>query len=45
LTVDAEATATVQELHLVALHLLCEAFDAQLGQCMPAPLRLMEERP
>jgi D-sedoheptulose 7-phosphate isomerase len=25
--VEAESTATVQEMHLVALHLLCEAFD------------------
>lgn len=27
LCIDAEATATVQEAHLVAVHLLCEAFD------------------
>ncbi|MFI5956204.1 SIS domain-containing protein [Cryptosporangium sp. NPDC051539] len=27
LCVDADATATVQEVHLVALHLLCAAFD------------------
>lgn len=26
-TVDAESTATVQEVHLVLLHLICEAFD------------------
>lgn len=34
LCVDAHSTATVQEAHLVALHLLCEAFDAAL----PRPL-------
>ena len=27
LSVDATATATVQELHLVAVHLVCAAFD------------------
>ncbi len=31
LCVNAEHTATVQETHLVALHLLCEAFDAALA--------------
>jgi D-sedoheptulose 7-phosphate isomerase len=30
LCVDAERAATVQESHLVALHLLCEAFDSAL---------------
>lgn len=30
LAVDAPLTATVQELHLVALHLMCEALDAAL---------------
>jgi phosphoheptose isomerase len=30
LAVDAPTTATVQELHLVALHLLCAALDANL---------------
>jgi type III pantothenate kinase len=28
ITIDSESPATVQELHLVALHMLCEAFDA-----------------
>jgi len=37
LCVETEATATVQEVHLVAVHLLCEALDAALG--VPAPLR------
>jgi D-sedoheptulose 7-phosphate isomerase len=31
LCVDARFTATVQELHLVALHMLCAAFDRELG--------------
>lgn len=31
LCVDAPATATVQEAHLVALHLVCEVFDAATG--------------
>ena len=30
-TVDAPFTATVQELHLVALHILCGALDRELG--------------
>jgi D-sedoheptulose 7-phosphate isomerase len=31
LAVDAPFTATVQELHLVALHIICAALDAELG--------------
>jgi D-sedoheptulose 7-phosphate isomerase len=31
LTVEAEFTATVQELHLVALHILCAGLDSALG--------------
>ena len=31
LSVDAAFTATVQELHLVALHILCASFDRELG--------------
>jgi D-sedoheptulose 7-phosphate isomerase len=31
LCVDARYTATVQELHLVALHMLCAGFDEKLG--------------
>jgi len=31
LTVDAEFTATVQELHLVAVHILCAGLDRALG--------------
>ncbi|MGY1584149.1 D-sedoheptulose-7-phosphate isomerase [Streptomyces sp. MN13] len=37
LCIDADTTATVQETHLVAVHLLCEGFDAALGT--PAPVR------
>ncbi|QMV24124.1 SIS domain-containing protein [Streptomyces sp. SCUT-3] len=36
LCIDAPATATVQEAHLVALHLLCEAFDAAVAGRDPA---------
>ncbi|MGA5699313.1 D-sedoheptulose-7-phosphate isomerase [Peterkaempfera bronchialis] len=32
LAIDAPAPATVQEMHLVALHLLCEAFDTALAR-------------
>jgi D-sedoheptulose 7-phosphate isomerase len=32
LCVNAPATATVQEVHLVALHMICEAFDARLDE-------------
>jgi len=31
LSVDTPETSTVQELHLVAIHLLCAAMDASLG--------------
>ncbi|MGK5545946.1 D-sedoheptulose-7-phosphate isomerase [Streptomyces sp. URMC 127] len=40
LCIEAETTATVQEAHLVALHLLCESFDAATG---PQPLPVAEE--
>jgi phosphoheptose isomerase len=33
LAVDADSTATVQEVHLVALHLICAALDVALGVC------------
>ena len=33
LAVDAPSTATVQEVHLVALHLVCAALDVALGVC------------
>ncbi|SFF59124.1 D-sedoheptulose 7-phosphate isomerase [Actinacidiphila alni] len=31
LSVSAPATATVQEIHLVAVHMICEAFDERAG--------------
>jgi D-sedoheptulose 7-phosphate isomerase len=36
--VDAATTATVQEVHQVAVHLLCEAFDSAIG--VERPMRL-----
>jgi D-sedoheptulose 7-phosphate isomerase len=36
LSIDSGSTATVQEAHLVALHMLCEAFDAVTSA--PAPV-------
>ena len=36
LCVDAPATATVQEVHQVALHLMCAAIDLQVGAARPA---------
>jgi D-sedoheptulose 7-phosphate isomerase len=38
LCVEATDTATVQEVHLVAVHVLCEAFDAALPVPTPAEL-------
>lgn len=32
LSIECTDTATVQELHLVAAHIVCEAFDAAVGQ-------------
>jgi D-sedoheptulose 7-phosphate isomerase len=39
---DAAATATVQEVHQVVVHLLCAAFDCEVG-ASPAALRPAEE--
>jgi D-sedoheptulose 7-phosphate isomerase len=36
LTVDGPSTATVQEVHLVGLHLVCAALDVALGVCPEA---------
>ncbi|MFI7500817.1 SIS domain-containing protein [Streptomyces sp. NPDC049687] len=36
LCVDAATAATVQELHLVAVHMLCESFDAAVGRLRPS---------
>ncbi|NGO11783.1 SIS domain-containing protein [Streptomyces sp. HC44] len=41
LCIDADGTATVQEAHLVAVHLLCECFDAALA---PAPSTVAAHR-
>jgi phosphoheptose isomerase len=40
LTVDAAATATVQEVHQVAVHLVCAAVDVTLGVADPYPVAL-----
>lgn len=45
LCVDAARTATVQEAHLVALHLLCEAFDAALLRDAAVPAAERPEPP
>jgi D-sedoheptulose 7-phosphate isomerase len=39
LCVDSPWTATVQELHLVALHVLCAAFDHALAISRPLHVR------
>lgn len=39
LCVDSPWTATVQELHLVALHMLCAAFDHALARSRPLHVR------
>lgn len=41
LVIDCPETSTVQELHLVAVHLVCEAFDAAIGEdAQPRLLRV-----
>jgi D-sedoheptulose 7-phosphate isomerase len=37
LCIASSSTATIQEAHLVALHLLCEAFDEATGCARPVP--------
>ncbi|MEV8087787.1 D-sedoheptulose-7-phosphate isomerase [Streptomyces nigra] len=44
LCVDAATSATVQELHLVAVHMLCEAFDEAVERRATARRRQAEER-
>jgi D-sedoheptulose 7-phosphate isomerase len=39
---DAPATATVQEVHQIVVHLLCAAFDREVG-VSPAALRPADE--
>jgi D-sedoheptulose 7-phosphate isomerase len=41
LCVDAPHTATIQEIHLIAIHMLCEAVDAALGAHETGELRVM----
>jgi D-sedoheptulose 7-phosphate isomerase len=41
LCVDAPQTATIQEIHLIAIHMLCEAVDAALGEHERGELRLV----
>ena len=44
LCVDAATSATVQELHLVAVHMLCEAFDEAVERRATARRRQAEQR-
>ncbi|MGW1428643.1 D-sedoheptulose-7-phosphate isomerase [Streptomyces sp. NPDC002431] len=37
LCVEADTSATVQELHLVAVHMICEAFDREIAAATAAP--------
>ena len=37
LAVDAAATATIQEIHQIVVHLLCAQVDCELGIASPAP--------
>jgi D-sedoheptulose 7-phosphate isomerase len=41
LCVDAPQTATIQEIHLIAIHMLCEALDAALRTHEKGELRLV----
>jgi phosphoheptose isomerase len=43
LAVDGSSTATVQELHLVALHVVCAALDVALGVCPETRLDLRQQ--
>ncbi|KAB2976537.1 MULTISPECIES: D-sedoheptulose-7-phosphate isomerase [unclassified Streptomyces] len=44
LCIDAATSATVQELHLVAVHMLCEAFDEAVERRAAARRRQAEQR-
>jgi D-sedoheptulose 7-phosphate isomerase len=44
LCIEAESTATVQEAHLVAVHLLCEGFDLALAAPSPTAARAAASR-
>jgi len=41
LCVDSPHTATIQEIHLITIHMLCEALDAELGTGRDGELRLI----
>lgn len=41
--VDSEHTSTIQEVHLVALHMLCAQLDCSLGVSAPARLQASRE--
>jgi D-sedoheptulose 7-phosphate isomerase len=43
LAIDAPTAATVQELHLVAIHVLCAAFDSRERELRGAPARQVRE--
>ncbi|MEU2554424.1 SIS domain-containing protein [Streptomyces sp. NPDC013313] len=45
LCVDAPVAATVQELHLVAVHMLCESFDQAVGSGEPAATARAADHP
>lgn len=45
LTVEAPSSATVQELHLVAVHLICAALDVRLGASDPYPAAATDRDP
>ena len=45
LSVDTEATATVQEVHQVAVHLLCAAVDLKVGADTPSSAVVREPYP
>ena len=43
--VDSEHTSTIQEVHLVAIHMLCAQLDCSLGVSPPADLQAVREMP
>ncbi|MER6695488.1 D-sedoheptulose-7-phosphate isomerase, partial [Streptomyces minutiscleroticus] len=45
LCIDADASATVQEAHLVAVHLLCECFDTAAAEFTAPAVAAVPHRP
>jgi D-sedoheptulose 7-phosphate isomerase len=43
LRIQAEATATIQELHLIAIHMLCAVVEVATGTSVPYPAELADE--